>query len=81
MSQESHAFCRSQRQGGAPPIATVTNACQNQRMEFFILLFVALVAFVGWAPEQLTQAALLLAWLLGASFVVWPLLQLLGSFL
>lgn len=64
-----------------PPIAAAANACQNQWMEFFILLFVALVAFVGWAPEQLTQAALLLAWLLGASFIVWPLLQLLGSLL
>ena len=58
-----------------------TNSCQNQWMEFFILLFVALVAFVGWEPEQLTQVALLLAWLLGVSFIVWPLLQLLGGLL
>lgn len=50
-------------------------------MEIAVIFMLALFAFIAWAPEQLTQAALALAWVGGALSVVITLLYGLGRLL
>jgi len=50
-------------------------------MTLAILIMLALFAFIAWAPEQLTQAALALAWAGGALSIVATLLYGLGRLL
>lgn len=46
-------------------------------MELAVLFMLALFAFIAWAPQQLTQVGLMLAWGVGSLFVLVPLGQLL----
>ena len=50
-------------------------------MTFAIICLAILFAFIALAPEALTQIALLGAWLIGALFVIIPILKILGGFL
>ena len=43
-------------------------------MELAIILMLCLFAFIAWAPEQLTQAALAFAWIGAALFAVVPII-------
>lgn len=53
----------------------------NRAMELAVLFMLALFAFVAWAPKELTQAALALAWGGAALSVVATLIYGLGRLL
>lgn len=50
-------------------------------MALVIIIFGALYAFIAWAPEQLTQAMLALAWGLAILMIVGQLIYGFGSML
>lgn len=50
-------------------------------MEWLILCFAVIFAFIAWAPEAITQAALASVWAIGILFIVGELLYYSGRFL
>lgn len=50
-------------------------------MEWLIFCFALIFAFIAWAPEVVTQAAVAGSWLLFALFIVGEILWVSGRFL
>ena len=50
-------------------------------MDYLVIFFLAIFAFIALAPGAVTQAALALVWLSGVLFIVGELLWMLGRFL